>query len=192
VTIAMPSLKRALRRLSSGSGSDAYGWDTTPAALSPEEFQNELVALGLSGMFFTPATYAAALEAHTGLKIRFRCLCDQQWPQFSRALARSGTMAELIYCGDPPVVTILLPGSLPPLLFNLTAYHELGHLAAGHYSLGPIEKSSCKPAPSLSGRVPPAGNDRKEQEADLRARYALVAGSLGPRNPYYLDTYDVL
>ena len=188
----MPSLKGSLRRLTSGSRSDADGLDTIPAALSPEEFQNELVALGLSGQYFTPATYAAALEAHTGLKIRFRCLCDEQWPQFSRGLARSGTMAELIYCGDPPEVTILLPSSLPTLLFNLTAYHELGHVAAGHYSLGPIEIPRCKPARSLSGRVPPTEHNRKEHEADLRARYALVAGSLGPRNPYYLDTYDVL
>jgi hypothetical protein len=188
----MPSLKGWLRRPSSGSRSDADGLDTTPSALSPEEFQNELVALGLSGKFFTPATYAAALEAHAGLKIRFRCLCDEQWPQFSRGLARSGTMAELIYSSDPPAVTILLPASLPPLLFNLTAYHELGHVAAGHYSLGPIEISGCEPAPSLSGRDPPSERDRQEHEADLRARYALLAGSLGPRNPFYQDTYDVL
>ena len=187
----MPSLKRALHRLS-GSRSDTDGRGTNPPALSPEEFQNELVALGLSGKYFTPATYAAALEAYTGLKIRFGCLRDEQWPQFSRDLAHSGRVAELIYCGDPPGVTILLPGSLPPLLFNLTAYHELGHIAAGHHSLGPTEAPRCIPAPSLSGRVPPTGEDRKEHEADLRARYALLAGSLGPRNPYYLDTYDVL
>lgn len=187
----MPSLKGALRWLSgSHSGTDSI--DTNPSAISPEEFQNELVTLGLSGTLFTPATYAAALEAYTGLRIRFRSLCDQQWPQFSRGLARSGTMAELIYSSDPPGVTILLPGSLPPLLFNLTAYHELAHLAAGHYSPGPSEAPSCQPARSLSTRVPTTDQRQREQEADLRARYALLAGSLGPRNPYYQDMYDVL
>jgi hypothetical protein len=187
----MPGLKRALRRLS-GSRSETDGVDINPSWLSPEEFQNELVALGLSGKFFTPATYAAALEAHTDLKIRFGCLRDEQWPQFSRGLARSGTMAELIYCSDPPAVTILLPGSLPPLLFNLTAYHELGHIAAGHHSLGPTEAPRCKPKQHLSRRIPIMDQEQEEHEADLRARYALLAGSLGPRNPYYQDMYDVL
>src|SRR5215211_1073705 len=187
----MPSLKRALRWLSgSRFGTDSI--DTNPSPVSPEEFQDELVTLGLSGKLFTPATYAAALEAYTGLRIRFRSLCDQQWPQFSRGLARSGTMAELIYSSDPPGVTILLPGSLPPLLFNLTAYHELAHLAAGHYSPDPTVVPSCQPARSLSTRVPPMDQARKEQEANLRARYALLAGSLGPRNPYHRDMYDVL
>jgi hypothetical protein len=189
--IAMPGLKRALRRLSV-SRSETDDLDTNPSAVSPEEFQNELVALGLSGKFFTPATYAAALEAHTGLKIRFGCLRDEQWPQFSRDLAHSGTMAELIYCGDPPGVTILLPGSLPPLLFNLTAYHELGHIAADHHSLGPTEAPRCKPERLLSRRIPLMDHEQEEQEADLRARYALLAGSLGPSNPYYQDMYDVL
>ncbi len=187
----MPSLKRALRQLL-GSRSGADSRDTETCPVSPEEFQNELVTLGLSGKPFTPATYAVALEAHTGLNIQFRSLSDQHWPQFSRQLARSGTMAELIYLSDPPGVTILLPSSLPPLLFNLTAYHELAHLAAGHYSPDPAEAPNWQSTRYLSSRAPPADTRQREQEANLRARYALLAGSLGPRNPYHQDMYDVL
>ncbi len=190
-TATMPCLKGALRRLS-GSRFGAGSPDANACAVSPEEFQNELVTLGLSGKPFTPANYAAALEAYTGLNIRFRSLSDQDWPQFSRSLARSGTMAELIYSSDPPGVTILLPSSLPPLLFNLTAYHELAHLAAGHHFPDATEATRWRPARSLSIRVPPTDPCRREQEANLRARYALLAGSLGSRNPYYQDMYDVL
>lgn len=187
----MLRLKRALRRLS-GSHCGADTRDANPCAVSPEEFQNELVTLGLCGKPFTPAAYAAALESYTGLKIRFRSLSDQHWPQFSRQLARSGTMAELIYSSDPPGVTILLPTSLPPLLFNLTAYHELGHLAAGHCSPATAGPPQWQPTRSLSSRVAPKDPRQREQEASLRARYALLAGSLGSRNPYYQDMYDVL
>ncbi len=101
-------------------------------------------------------------------------------------------MAELIYLSDPPGVTILLPSSLPPLLFNLTAYHELAHLAAGHYSPDPAEAPNWQSTRYLSSRAPPADTRQREQEANLRARYALLAGSLGPRNPYHQDMYDVL
>lgn len=166
--------------------------DAHAGAVSPEEFQNELVTLGLSGKPFTPATYAAALEAYMGISIRFRALSDKYWPQFSRRLARSGTMAELIYCSDPPGVTILLPGSLPPLLFNLTAYHELAHLAAGHCSPEAAEDPGWQQARYLSIRVPCSDSRQREEEASLRARYALLAGALGPCNPYYQDAYDVL
>lgn len=181
-----------------GSGSSP---DDATSPLSPEEFQQELVILGLSGQTFTPKTYAAALGTYLGLIIDLHVFPDQHYPALSRQLARSGNMAELIYASDPPAVTILLPTTLPPLLLNLVAYHELGHLAAGHhlcYSRNdPLRDSEAaryhRPATkTLAHGAPSLGKEQREEEADLRAYFALVAGSLGADSPYAQEMYDIL
>jgi hypothetical protein len=163
--------------------------------LSPEEFQQELVILGLSGQTFTPKTYAAALGTYLGLIIDLHVFPDQHYPALSRQLARSGNMAELIYASDPPAVTILLPNTLPPLLLNLVAYHELGHLAAGHhlcYSRNDPLRDTEAATKTLAHGAPSPGKEQREEEADLRAYYALVAGSLGADSPYAQEMYDIL
>ena len=169
--------------------------------LSPEEFQHELAVLGLSGKTFTPTTYAAKLGCHLNLTIRLHVLADQHYPQFSRQLARSGTISELIYSDDAMTATILLPSTLPSLLLTLTAYHELGHLAAGHHlhgSVGDAATSSTRrphyrwPAKCLARRSPTSNKIYQEHEEDLRASYALLAGSLGPDSPYAQAMSDIL
>ena len=174
---------------------------TEPHLLSPEEFQQELAVLGLSGERFTPTTYAAKLGSQLDLTIELHVLADQHYPRFSRQLARSGTISELIYSDDAMTATILLPSTLPSLLLTLTAYHELGHLAAGHHlpayagftTISPTPRlHNRRPAKVFARRSPDSSEELQEQEADLRASYALLAGSLGPDSPYAQEMYDIL
>ena len=190
-----------LRRVLSWWPAPRFFADGATSPLSPEEFQQELVILGLSGKTFTPKAYAAALGTYLDLIINLHVFPDRHYPRLSRQIARSGNMAELIYSSDPLAVTILLPNTLPPLLLNLAAYHELGHLAAGHHLSQPSDVPSGGPESggyprlatrTLARRAPVLDKEQRELEADLRAHYALLAGSLGVDSPYVQKMYDLL
>ena len=164
--------------------------------LSPEEFQAELVLLGLSGREFGPREYAEALGEKLGIQITICVLPDQHYPELTREMAQAGKVAELSYSEDPPGVVILAPSSLPPMVRTLSVYHELGHVAAGHpleVWEGGARTDQLRHVPQRLARRPPV-EDRGlcEQEADLRAAYSLLAGSLGPRNYYAEKMYDPL
>ena len=110
------------------------------------------------------------------------------------------------YSEELGIAAIFVPGSLPPLVFDLTVLHELGHLAAGDLLLPgghdddtwrgepflPDGAGYGAPSPKrLARALPFSTEDKREEEANLRASYALVAGCLGAENPYVHDLYNV-
>jgi hypothetical protein len=172
--------------------------------LTQEQFQEELVVLGLSDRSFGPMQYAAALGAYLGLTISVDVIPDAAHPLLSRELARKGVTGEIRYRADLDRAHVIVPGSLPPLALAFTLLHELGHVAAGDLFVDPCDAdppSGQSPVlPTLEGPrrerlaqgLPFARIEHREQEADLRAGYAFVAGCLGSENPYAQRMYDIL
>lgn len=191
----LPELKnvltRARRFLSSSDGAIS---DAARRFLTPEEFQVELAILGLSGKEFHPTDYAVALEDYLGLRIAISVIPDAHYPEIARMLAQRGSMAQLRYREDPPGAAIFVLSSLPPIVRTLSLYHELGHLAAGD----PLGARRYGPAVGqpvgmrLARRPPLLDEEDREKEADMRAVYSLLAGSLGPRHYYAEKMYDVV
>lgn len=165
--------------------------DTRPL-LIPEEFQEELVVLGLSGKKFSPEDYAEALEQHLGVKISLCVFSDEDHPELKQALVRSGKVAECCYSREQKAAAVLVPASLPLLARTLALYHELGHLAAGDLTIKLSENSPEALALRLACKPPLSDEELREREAGLRAQYALLAGSLGAASPYAEKTYDAL
>ena len=164
--------------------------------LSPEEFQAELALLGLSGREFGPREYAEILGEKLGIEITICVLPDDHYPELTLEMARAGKVAELSYSEDLLGATILVPSSLPSIVRTLSVYHELGHVAAGHpleVWEGGTRTNRLERVPRRLARRPPV-EDRGlcEQEADLRAVYSLLAGSLGSKNHYAEKIYDPL
>src|SRR5918998_1297701 len=128
-----------------------FGEGAPPAArgfLTQEQFQEELVVLGLSYQAFGPSEYADALGRHLGVTIAIDVVPDDEHPLLSRELARRGITGETRYRADLARAQIIVPGSLPPLALIFTLLHELGHLAAGdlfidphHAGLKPVRSS---------------------------------------------------
>lgn len=164
--------------------------------LTQEEFQEELVVLGLSGKEFGPEEYARELGLQLGIGVIVQVLPDVNYPELARRLARSGRLAETHYSPDHACAVVMLPSSLPPMLRAMTAYHELGHLAAGDHLLAAehgTRAGSAAPSGKRLARRPPLPQERlREEEADLRASYAMLAGSLGAASPYFEGMYDLL
>jgi hypothetical protein len=169
------------------AGAPSRAGNTEPAFTTPEEFELELLELGLSGKTFGPRDYARALERRLEIRIILELMNDAQHPEFLRSLARSGRLAESHYFAVRRTAVVLLPASLPPLVLALTALHELAHFAAGDHLLG------AKGAGDRLALRPPLENEEaREEEADQRAIHALLAGTLGPENPYAQRIYDAL
>lgn len=176
--------------------------------LTPEQFQEELAILRLSGKRYTPEEYAVALEGYLGISIMIHVIPDARYPELSRRLALSGRLGELRYAEDLGLAAIFVPGSLPPLVLTLTVLHELGHLAAGDLLIDPEEGGGIPPAPVVEGEVlatsrirdgkklakllPLAEEEAREQEANLRASYTLLFGCLGSDGPYAYRMNDLL
>jgi hypothetical protein len=151
---------------------------------TPEEFELELLELGLSGKTFGPRDYARALEHRLGIRIILELMNDAQHPEFLRRLALSGRLAETHYLPERRAAVVLLPASLPPLVLALTALHELSHLAAGDHLIG------GEAGERLARRPPLEDEAAREEEADQRAIHALLAGTLGPASPYAQRIHD--
>ncbi len=193
-------LRRWLKRCRFGDGAP-------PAArgfLTQEQFQEELVVLGLSDQAFGPSEYADALGRHLGVTIAIDVVPDAEHPLLSRELARKGITGETRYRADLARAQVIVPGSLPPLALNFTLLHELGHLAAGDLFIDPdhpgpqgVRASALPTLETPNGRrlargLPFARALDREHEANLRAGYAFVAGCLGSENPYAQRMYDIL
>lgn len=175
----------------------------------PEEFQEELIVLGLSGRTFGVEDYVAALSQFLGISISVHAIPDGEYPELTRRLALSGRLGEVRYSHDLGLATVFVPGSLPPLVFDLTVLHELGHLAAGDLLVGhgfgdetsedEVELTAgefsivpVRQGKRLASGLPFAAEAAREHEANLRASYAFIAGCLGEESPYVHGMYEVL
>lgn len=175
--------------------------------ITPEEFQEELTVLGLSGRRFGPEEYRSALSSFLGISISVHVIRDAHHPELARRLALSGRLGEVRYSSDLSLAAVLVPESLPPLVFDLTVFHELGHLAAGDLltfqspeevtastedvSGGPLRTTPVRQGRRLARGLPFATESAREHEANLRASYAFVAGCLGEESPYVHRMYQV-
>ena len=153
----------------------------------PEEFELELQELGLSGKTFGPRDYAQALERYLGIRIVLELMNDRHHPQFLERLGASQRLAETHYLPERAAAVVLLPASLPPYMLAYTMFHELAHLATGDHLI-----ASEAVGRRLACRPPLQDEVSREREADLRAAYAVVAGTLGPQNPYAKALHEVL
>lgn len=177
--------------------------------LTPEQFQEELAILGFSGREFGPEEYSEALGNYLGISIAIYIIPDAHYPELARRLASAGRLAELRYSEELGIAAIIAPGSLPPLVLALTILHELGHLAAGDHLIEPSRESQREDLHKhdretafatsrisrgnrLARALPFAEESLREQEANLRASYALVAGCLGIESPYAHEMYNIL
>lgn len=176
--------------------------------LTPEQFQEELAVLRLSGKRYTPEEYSEALASYLGISIIIHVIPDACYPELSRRLALSGRLGELRYAEELGLAAIFVPGSLPPLVLALTVLHELGHLAAGdllirseddrddvsgeHDEDEVFATSRIRHGNKLATLLPLADEEAREQEANLRASYALLSGCLGGDSPYAYGMNDVL
>jgi hypothetical protein len=177
--------------------------------LTPEQFQEELAVLGLSGKRYTPEEYARSLGSYLGISITINVIPDACYPELSRRLALSGRLGELRYAEQMGLAAIFVPGSLPPLVLSLTVLHELGHLAAGDLLIPSEEHRAggtggqpaggeafattlIKNGKKLAVVLPFADEEAREHEANLRASYALLSGCLGGDSPYAYRMNDIL
>jgi hypothetical protein len=200
---------RSLRRSLKNIGSERSGTPVCRRPLTPEQFQEELAVLGLSGKRYTPEEYAQALGRYLGISIVIHVIPDACYPELSRRLALSGRLGELRYAEQLGLAAIFVPGSLPPLVLSLTVLHELGHLAAGdllipseeHHAETAVEQgagggmfvtSRIRNGKKLAGALPFADEEAREHEANLRASYALLSGCLGGDSPYAYRMNDIL
>lgn len=197
-----------LWRLVRGAGGGTSRADPSRPLLSASEFQEELAILGLSGRRFDPRDYADALGEYLDISIAIHVIPDDYYPELSRHLAISGRLGELRYSEQLTLAAVFVPGSLPPLVLNLTILHELGHLAAGDLLIeqpdetgettpGHMQQSEFATIATRRGRKlargsPFAEEELREREANLRASYALFAGCLGDDSPYAHAMYSVL
>lgn len=182
------------------------GQPSSRGLLTPEQFQEELVLLGLSGKRFGPEEYVQALSDYLEVSISVHVIPDALCPELSRLLALSGRLGEVRYSEELGLAAIFVPESLPPLVSDLTVLHELGHLAAGDlliaqagddlpersYPGSRCATSAVRKGKRLARQLPLADQASREHEANLRASYALIAGCLGGDSPYVHGMYQVL
>ncbi len=176
--------------------------------ITPESFQEELIVLGLSGRKFGAEDYVSALSDFLEISISVHVIPDAAYPELARRLALSGRLGEIRYSDELGLAAVFVPESLPPLVSDLTVFHELGHLAAGdllavqgsdetvafdrELSAGTFPTTTVRQGKRLAHGLPFAVETAREQEANLRASYAFIAGCLGGENPYVHGMYEVL
>lgn len=153
-----------------------------------EEYVLELTLLGLRDGPYSGDDYARGLGRYLGWSISIAVLSNAQFLQTNARLAgRGASFGRLTFSEHSDEASIELPGSLSPWLHEHTLFHELGHLAAGHpprllsggHRLEPPHEYLARREPLVSGLPQQALDDLYEAEADLRAEYAIITGSLG-------------
>lgn len=202
----IPGVARLMRRWAANPADARSLTVADRPFLTPEQFQEELEILGLSGRTFDPEGYMRALAEYLDISVTVHVIPDDRRPELSRHLALSGRLGEVRLSEELGIAAIFVPGSLPPLVSDLTILHELGHLAAGDLLIpGGYDEDAWRGEPlppsgggygapsakRLARALPYSTEDMREHEANLRASYALVAGCLGAENPYVHDLYNV-
>jgi hypothetical protein len=142
----------------------------------------ELDALGLLGREFGPDDYRNALERWLGMSIFIEEIPDHN-VVWARDLDEEGHMAEVV-CNPARSEAVVLVRSIlkrePWPVYELSVYHELSHLAAGH------------PARVYeAGRGEVTGSFRDEtleDEAAERASLLTLAGSFP--EAFKIESFD--
>lgn len=154
-----------------------------PSELTLEDFRVELAGLGLLGKSFGPEEYPA-LEQSLGIEIWIEELPDR--------LAKEGDLAEVVVDEGLGKAFILVRESLryrPWPAYELSIFHELSHLAAGHplrvrrsegngtrRRFRVLRSRLAKRDPSSFGYA--AGlQESLETEARKRAKWLVLAGT---------------
>lgn len=150
-----------------------------------EEYVWELDMLGLKGKEFTGEDYVRALEDRLDLEIAVARSTSNN--------SRSDELGCVTYEPQSRRLTIEVPLRLSWWLFQYTLLHECGHVAAGHafpiHNRGTREIWGWRSPPRRLARRQPineglpdaAIRDLSEEEAEQRARHALLTGALGQK-----------
>lgn len=152
------------------------------ARLPREEFVRELAVLGFDGEAYSMSQYREALESHLKTPI-------VEYSMQDRGDERE-TVGMVTYDAELNRIQIGLPLRLSWWLRQYTLAHELGHVAANHLfpiygQDGHITEYRRPPRgiaryTGWSSRLPEeALRDLQEEEAEQRARHALLTGELG-------------
>lgn len=161
---------------------------------SYNDWVGELATLGLLGVEFSYHDYAFRLTQYSRVHISISRLNEYYEPgefgaKFAeKQLKRDGYMGTIRYLGRSrvPKFDIVLANDLDWYLECYTAFHELAHVAAGHYFLkqdsdlgGTGERNEKPQMRRLATRKPFRNASLREEEAEIRARYAMMTANLG-------------
>lgn len=171
-----------------------------PSNVTLEDFRLELADLGLLGRPFGPEEYAAALEEYLGIEIGIEEIPDAGGGpmacELAGQMAVEGILAEVVVDEETGDAVIFARESLryqPWPAYELSIFHELSHLAAGH----PLrvkrarERGVRNKFRALGSRLarrepsPPASGEELEKlkqkvfepEARKRAKWLVLAGT---------------
>ena len=89
---------RLVRRWREGNARDEVG--PSRRFITPEDFQEELAVLGLSGRTFGPEEYVSALSDYLEISIAVHVIPDVDHPELARQLALSGRLGEIRYSDE--------------------------------------------------------------------------------------------
>lgn len=148
-----------------GSHLKEIGGFKGPLELTQGNLTAELARFNLLGSKFTVSEYLAALGEDLGVEIIIEEIPDFGSEAWSADLVAEGNLAEVAYSEERREAIILVRESLrraPWPAYELAVYHELSHLAAGH----PLRSDHDE------------GRDVFEQEADIRARWLVLASTI--------------
>lgn len=180
------------------------------------DFNAELKVLRLAGRTYDVTQYAQRLADYLVLVIKVVACDDVKNPLLQAQMAYYGIGGGLFYEPATRTAWIVVPTSLDMKAQVLVVYHELAHIAAGHpFKRAQVLQAQAheknlseafpgdfrqrddglfEPANRLARQPIPDTSDahcalaRCEDEADVRARYALKAGLYG-ENIYYRDEF---
>jgi hypothetical protein len=153
------------------------------ARLPYEEWALELTLLGLNDRPYDCARYSAALGGHLNRRFVVRELDPSRFANEGSSLG----LGRLVYEEGADDAIVEVPRGLRPYLYEFTVFHELSHAAAGHpprcqktgERLPPPRARLARRDPLVDGLPQDVLDELYEAEADLRAEYAVVTGSLG-------------
>jgi hypothetical protein len=162
--------------------------------LSFDEFYSELKHLGLQATYFDWWEYRDALASHLEIEIEVKFVYQQEEPILSMLLTQEGHPGLLFRDDQTRDALILISGHLTQPATLLVIYHELGHVAGGHQyykqslSGGLPEDPTGPPLTGIAGKTAPPEKSFCENDARLRAEYALQASHYG-REDYRTDDW---
>lgn len=141
--------------------------------LTYDEFYAELKRLRLDARYFHWWEYRDELAAYLNITIEVKFVEQHTEPILAMLLTQEGKPGLLFRDSRTGDARILVSGQLTEPATLQIIYHELGHVAGGH------ELPSGAQFAGIAGKLAPANKDLCENDARLRAEYALQASHYG-------------